>query len=144
MDIFSSIGVNSTAFIQFALFAITLIFMSKVVFEPFAHALEERQKRTKGGEDLALEFQKKSVELSSTYELKAREINASIKSIFDAARGDANKKYEGVVGSARAEATDLTTKNRAQIAAEVEKTSAELKSQTSNVAMAITNKLLGK
>lgn len=144
MDIFQSIGINATAIVQFVLFAIMLIFMSKVVFAPYAHALEERQKRTKGGEDLALEFQKKSVELQSTYENKSREINEQIKSIFDAARVEANKKYESIVGASRAQATQLTTDNRSQIAAAISQASAELKSQTSVVAMAITNKLLGK
>ena len=144
MDIFQSIGVNATAIVQFVLFAIMLIFMSKVVFAPYAHALEERQKRTKGGEDLALEFQKKSVELQSTYENKSREINDQMKQIFDAARAEANKKYESSVGASRAQATQLTTENRSKISTAVAAASAELKTQTNMVAMAITNKLLGK
>ena len=144
MDIFHQIGINATAIIQFVFFAIALIFLSKVVFGPYAHALEERQKRTKGGEDLALEFQKKSIELQSEYEVKARDVNGKIKDIFDATKAEANKQYENSVGIAREEANRQITENRNKLIKAVEQAAQELKGQTTMVAMAITNKLLGK
>lgn len=144
MDIFHQIGINATAIIQFVIFAIALIFLSKVVFDPYAHAFEERQKRTKGGEDLALEFQKKSIELQSEYEVKARDVNGKIKDIFDASKAEANKQYEGSVGVAREDANRIISENRNKLTKAVEQAAQELKSQTTMVAMAITNKLLGK
>lgn len=144
MDIFAQIGINTTAFIQFGFFAIAMIFLSKFVFKDYAHALDERQKRTKGGEDLATEYHKKSVELQSEYESKLREVNAEIKTIYDTSKAEANRKYEDQVSAARAEAEGLVSKNRKEITAAVQSASAELKNQTNAVAMAITTKLLGK
>lgn len=142
MDIFGQLGINTTAAFQFVLFAIALIFLSKVVFAPYAHALEERQRRTKGGEDLALEYQNKSVELHSEYETKTRELNGQIKGVVDTAKSQANKDYEVMVSKARTEAEKLVHDNRSKIASAVQAASADLKAQTNAVAMAITTKLL--
>jgi F-type H+-transporting ATPase subunit b len=144
MDIFGQLGINTTAGIQFVLFAIALIFLSKFVFGPYAHALEERERRTKGGEDLALEYQQKSVELHSEYETKARDVNNEIKKIVDASKAQANKEYEALVEKARGEANKLVQDNRTKVTAAVQQAASELKSQTNAVAMAITTKLLSK
>ncbi|MDG0814943.1 ATP synthase F0 subunit B [Bdellovibrio svalbardensis] len=144
MDIFGQLGINSTAGIQFVLFAIALLFLNKVVFTPYAHALEERERKTKGGEDLALEYQAKSIELHTQYEAKARELNLEIKTIIDASKSEANKKYEIVVSTTRAEAEKNISENRKKVSAAVQTAAQELKSQTQAVALAITSKLLGK
>lgn len=144
MDIFGQLGINTTAGIQFVFYAIALIFLSKFVFAPYAHALEEREHRTKGGEDLALEYQQKSSELQAEYETKLRDLNGQIKSIVDTAKTQASKDSESIVNAARAGADKLVEDNRLKITAAVSSAAADLKSQTTNVAMAITNKLLGK
>ena len=142
MDIFGQLGINTTAAFQFVIFAIALTFLSKFVFAPYFHALEERQKRTKGGEDLALEFQTKAVALQSKYEEKTRELNLQIKAILDAAKSQANKEYETIVSSAREESGSLVQINRKSISTAVQQATADLKSQTSSIALAITSKLL--
>lgn len=142
MDIFGQLGINTTAAFQFAFFLFAIVFLSNVVFKPYAHALEERQKRTTGGEDLAIEFHQKSLELQAEYETKMRSLNDDIKAIVDEAKAQAAKDYEAAVGGVRREAESLIQSNRTQVAAAVQLASSELKSQTSAVAMAITNKLI--
>ena len=142
MDIFGQLGINTTAAFQFVFFCIALLFLSKVVFAPYAHAQEERERRTKGGEDLALEYQNKSVELHSEYEIKMRALNNESKAIVDAAKAQASKEYEAVVGGVRAEADKLVHENRSKIATAVQAAAQELKTQTTSVALSITNKLL--
>ena len=142
MDIFGQLGINTTAAFQFVLFAIALIFLSKVVFAPYTHALEERENRTKGGEDLAVEFSNKAAELQSQYETKLRALNSETKSIMDAARTKATQDYESTVSGVRTEAEKMVQENRKTIAQSVQAAAAELKSQSPAVAMAITQKLL--
>ncbi len=144
MDIFGQLGINSTAGIQFVFFAIALLFLNKVVFTPYAHALEERERKTKGGEDLALEYQAKSIELQTQYETKVRELNLEIKTIVDASKAEANKQYESVVSKTRTDADKTISENRKKVSAAVQSAAQELKSQTQTVALAITSKLLGK
>lgn len=142
MDIFGQLGINTTAAFQFVFFSIALLFLSKVVFAPYAHALEERQRRTKGGEDLALEYQNKSVELQTEYETKLRTLNGEIKTIVDSAKSQANKEYETLIANVRTDSEKLVQENRGKISAAVQTAAADLKSQTTAVAMAITTKLL--
>lgn len=142
MDIFGQLGINTTAAFQFIIFCIALIFMSKVVFAPYAHALEERQKRTKGGEDLAFEFQNRSQQLQSDYENKMRELNGEIKAIVDAAKSQSAAEYESSISKVRDEAEKMVQENRTKILAAVQVAKQELQNQTGAVALSITNKLL--
>lgn len=144
MDIFGQLGINTTAGIQFVFFAIALLFLTKYVFTPYAHALEERERKTKGGEDLALEYQAKSIELQTQYEAKMRDLNNDIKNIIDSSKSEATKNYEATVAKTRAESESLVAQNRSKITAAVEIAARDLKSQTQAVALAITSKLLGK
>jgi len=144
MEIIHQLGINQTAFVQFAIFIGIFFFLNLYVFTPYYKALEEREKRTQGGEDLALEFHKKTTELHSEYQLKAKEVTSKIKSIYDAHRNDAAKEYDLIVGKARAEATGLLESNDKKIAQAIQSTATALKAETTNVAVAITQKLLGK
>ncbi len=144
MDILAQLGINFTAVIQFVLFSIVMIFLSKFVFAPYAHALEERETRTKGGEDLALEFHNKATELQSEYETKLVSLNKDMKEIIDASKAEASKNMEAAVTEARKTADQLIADNKVNIANSVKKAESELKNETNSAALLITNKLLGK
>lgn len=144
MEIIHQLGINQTAFVQFAIFIAIFFFLNAYVFTPYYKALEVRESRTLGGEDLALEFQKKATDLHSEYQLKAKEVTSKIKSIYDAQRNDAAKEYDVIVTKARAEAATLLEGNDRSIAQSIQATAAALKAETKNVAVAITQKLLGK
>lgn len=144
MEIIQQLGINGTALIQFGIFICAFFFLNLYLFTPYYKALEERENRTLGGEDLALELQKKSTDLHSEYQTKAKEVAKKIKDIYDHQRGDAAKDYEALVGKARAEATSLLEANNQKIAHSIQATSAALRSETTNVSIAITQKLLGK
>ena len=144
MDILAQLGINFTAVIQFVLFSIVMIFLSKFVFAPYAHVLEERETRTKGGEDLALEFHNKATELQSEYETKLVSLNKDMKEIIDASKAEASKNMEAAVTEARKTADQLIADNKVNIANSVKKAESELKNETNSAALLITNKLLGK
>lgn len=144
MDIFGQLGINPTAGIQFVFFAIALSFLAKYVFSPYAKAHEERERKTKGGEELALEYKARAIELQSEYETKIRHLNNEMKSIIDESKANANKHYESALHQTRTDAEKLISENRNKIAKQIEAAAQELKSQTHTVAVAITTKLLGK
>jgi F-type H+-transporting ATPase subunit b len=144
MEIIHQLGINGTVFIQFSIFICTFFFLNLYVFTPYYKAHEEREKRTLGGEDLAQEFQKKSTELHSEYQMKAKEVTKKIKDIYDAHRSDALKEFDALVGKARSEAHKVLELNNQKIAQSIQTTSEALKAETTNVSIAITQKLLGK
>jgi F-type H+-transporting ATPase subunit b len=144
MEIIQQLGINGTALIQFGIFICAFFFLNLYLFTPYYKALEEREKRTLGGEDLAQEFQKKSTELHSEYQTKAKEVTKKIKDIYDAHRTDALKEFDALVGKARTEAAILLEANNQKIAQSIQATAAALRAETTNVSVAITQKLLGK
>lgn len=144
MEIIHQLGINGTVLIQFGIFICTFIFLNLYLFTPYYKAKEAREKRTLGGEDLALEFQKKSTELHSEYQIKAKEVTKKIKDIYGAHRSDALKEYDALVSKARTDAATLLETNNANISKAIQATSAALRSETTNISVAITQKLLGK
>lgn len=144
MEIIQQLGINGAVFAQFGIFVVTFFFLNLYVFTPYYKAHEEREKRTLGGEDLAQEFQKKSTDLYSEYQSKAKDVAKKIKDIYDAYRGEALKEQEAVLTKARVESTTLLEANNQKIAQSIQATTAALRTETTNVSVAITQKLLGK
>lgn len=144
MEIIQQLGINGTALIQFGIFICAFFFLNLYLFTPYYKALEERENRTLGGEDLAIELQKKSASLQDDYQAKAKAQAKTIKEIYDEQRAGAVKEYESLVGKARAEAAALLETNSQKIAQSIQATSAALKAETTNISVAITQKLLGK
>lgn len=144
MAILEQLGINQTLYIQFFVFLVGFLALSMVAFRPYANALEERENRTKGGAELAVEIQKQSVELQNKFETKARSVGGEIKTIFDSYRDEANKEYEGIVTTARSEAQKLIEEARARVSLEVVEATKKLKEEIPQLASAITQKLLAK
>ena len=144
MEIIQQLGINGTALIQFGIFICIFFFLNLYVFTPYYKAHEERENRTLGGEDLAQEFLKKSSDLQNEYQAKAKEVTKRIKDVYDAHRAEASKEQESLLNKARSEAASLLETNNQKIAQSIQATTAALRSETTNISVAITQKLLGK
>jgi len=138
------LGVNWTIFIQFAVFVGIISFLSVYVFKPYANAVEDREKQTKGSEEVALDMDKKSVELYGQYEIKARQVHGEIQDVYKAARAQAQTEYDKSVQSARAEAEKYLGDTRQKISSAVQTAQEALKKDIPQIVMALTQKLLGK
>ena len=112
MAILQQFGINETFFYQLVIFLIAITSLSLLVFKPYLAALEQRENRTKGGEELAHELHRASADLRAQYETRAREVSGQIKSIYDDYRSQASKEQEHIVSRARGESqklVDMTT-----------------------------------
>jgi F0F1-type ATP synthase membrane subunit b/b' len=144
MSLLLQLGINETVFIQFLLYTGVFTFLALYVFTPYAKAAQEREFRTKGTEELVLEYQRKSTELHSQYETRVREIHHHIQEIYRQLKQETTVEYERIVGQARLEAQQSLEAARKSLQTALAATTAELHSQTANLSMAITNKILGK
>lgn len=140
----NQLGINSTTIIQFAIFVITFFALIKLIYEPFTEALLERQKRTLGSAEVADEINKKAIELQSEYSNKAREVHGKISEIYKGIKSEAANEYDKIVSKSKDEAKVLIDENRKAIEFQSQKLTLDLESQTPVIAMAITNKMLGK
>jgi F-type H+-transporting ATPase subunit b len=142
MAILQQLGINSSVFYTFAIFALTIFFMRFVAFVPYANAHEERLKRTTGGDQDAKAIHKKAIELKQKYEEATRDISAEVRLIFDTENKKAQIEYEKAVSSARAEADKLIEQTRAKIQADIQKASVEIRAEAPVIAAAIAKKML--
>ena len=91
MQILSSLGVNSTIWLQLACFLISYVALTQLVLKPYLAAYNERQGRTVGNEEKAVRLLEETNEIQSTYADKVRAINSEMKAIYDASRTKALK-----------------------------------------------------
>lgn len=144
MEILSSLGIDHTALLQFAVFATAFFVMTFGLFGPYAKAFELREERTQGGEAAAEDLVKKTQDLRSEFETKARANSSEIKSIFDAARETAQKEFDHIVSGAREQSQTLVEQARAKVSAQLSEAQRKLKEEVPAIAQAITSKLLSK
>ena len=142
MAILHQLGINYTTFYCFLIFIFTFFFLKEILFRPYFIAFEERESRTKGGEENAKDPHSKTEELKLQFEEEARDLNAEIKSIFDETRGLATKEYEKVVYEARKQAEQVIEENRSRVSGEMKKAQEQLKLEAPGVALTITKKML--
>ena len=144
MAILQSIGLNQTLFIQFAIFLVTYLFVSRVLFKPYNKAYEERVRKTEGNQNLAEQAIEETKTLELEYEQKARSINKEFKSIYDASKTAALHEYDRLVSEARESAKKTIEANRKKISNELEKAKNDLAKEIPTVSQTIVSKLIGK
>ncbi|RYZ77475.1 MAG: hypothetical protein EOP05_01655 [Proteobacteria bacterium] len=144
MQIFTSLGVDSTIVIHLICFLISYVALTQLILKPYMKALAEREKRTVGGEELAVRLVEEANDLQGQYEVKARQINSQITSLYNHSRTTAQKESEVLVDAARKEASSLLETARTQISTEVQTARKTLSTEIPAVGSAIASKLAGK
>ena len=143
MEILLQLGANETAFIQFVLFIIAISFLTIVVYNPFFKAYDERLKLTKGADQVANETQDEAKKLEQIYQVRAREINSKIQSIFDSSKKQATEAGTTILNQAKEAATKATEQSRADIASQKQNAEKMVKTISEDVATEIIKKLTG-
>lgn len=144
MAILNQLGINQSLFLHLIIFIFAYVVLAKFLFGPYFRALEERDKRTKGGEDLAAELHKQADDLRTAYEQKARQVSSEVKTIFDEYRTDASKEVDGIVTRARADSQKLVEEARSRVTVEIADAERKLRDEIPGVIQTITTKLLPK
>jgi F-type H+-transporting ATPase subunit b len=144
MDILTSLGINSTLWIQLGCFLISYVSFSQLVLKPYMAALSEREKRTVGNEEIAVRLVEEAADLHAEYEQKARNISAEIKGFYDEHRNNALKESDRILADAREEAGKILSQSRGQIALQIEAARRTLSAEIPAISGAIASKLAGK
>jgi F0F1-type ATP synthase membrane subunit b/b' len=142
MAIFQQLGIDGTIVYQFVIFVFGILFLSLYVFVPYRDALLKREERTLGGEELAEELNKESQDLHTKFEAKAKEINSTIKKIYDDIHKESLAESEKIVASSKEAAQATIEETRKRVAIEVAEAGTLIKGEIPVVADAITKQLL--
>ena len=144
MQILSSLGVNSTIWLQLACFLISYVALTQLVLKPYLAAYNERQGRTVGNEEKAVRLLEETNEIQSAYADKVRAINSETKAIYDASRTKALKEAETSLAGARGEAATLLDTARSTISTEIQTARKTLSADVPAIGATIASKLAGK
>jgi len=144
MSILEQLGLNHTYFYQLAIFIFALIALGQFVFKDYVDLLAKRDEKTKGSEDIAVEYQKKAADLSQQFEIKARKLNGEIKTIFDTYREEAHIECENIVNKARQESQKLLEETKRKVSIEITEATKRLQQEIPQIATLMTQKLLSK
>lgn len=143
MEILQQLGANGTAFIQFALFIITITFLTTVVFGPYFKAYDIRHKLTKDADQVANETQDEVKKLQQIYSARAREINEKINSVFNESKQDGLKSTTIILDAAKSQVGQSTDGARKDIASQKQSAAAQIQTIAKEVSESIIQKMTG-
>ncbi|MGE0526349.1 MAG: ATP synthase F0 subunit B [Bdellovibrionales bacterium] len=144
MELLFSLGVNSSLFVQFAIFLVVYVVLKNLLFEPYFRAFNERNERTVGQTEMAERYLSEARELEDKFAIRAKEVNERYKAVFDKSRSEALKEYDHLVNEARARAKQVIESSRKHIQTEMNAARTHLVAEVGGVSNLINRKLIGK
>ncbi len=144
MELLNALGVNSTVFVQFAVFLVTYVIVSKILFWPYFRAFEMRTQLTVGRSAEAEKIQAETANLQTEYETVAKDLSSKIRTVYEAKRKAAQRDSDALIQTARQESKATLDSFRAQLKAQDLELRAQLDKQVQGVAATISSKLLGR
>jgi F-type H+-transporting ATPase subunit b len=138
------IDVDGTLFIQFGLFLVMLLVLSRVLFRPYLKMRDARHKNIEGARQEAVGMQEKARQVSADYDAKltrARQRGAEERQRL---RAEGAVHERQVLGAARDEAHKSLDAARARIRSEAGAANTQLQAQSGALARQIVTKVLGR
>ncbi len=129
--------------IQAVPFAITLIVLNKLIFQPMIAYLNDREVAIVGSRDDALQLQDTASDKLNAYEARVAEARAQVASERNTARNTAMEKREALIAEARSQAEAKVAEAVAAIEGERALASEELDRLSRTLAGDITTQVLG-
>jgi F-type H+-transporting ATPase subunit b len=138
------IDLDGTLFVQFALFLIMLIVLSRVLFRPYLTMRDARHKGIEGAREDAGTMQERARQTNADYDArltKARQRGSEERARL---RSEGAVYERQVLGAARDEAQKALHAARARIGSDADAARAKLAAESSALAKQIVTKLLGR
>lgn len=143
LSLIQSLGINTTVWIQLAIFLVSFIILNYLVFRPYFRAHFERHARTEGGREGTSQVLQSNQLLQSEYEQKARTTNDKIRLVFEKAKSDALLEQTNVLNRAREGAHNQLRISREKLEKELQLARQQLTQEVREIGLIIANKLIG-
>src|SRR5438270_2038268 len=138
------IDVDGTLFVQFALFVLMLIVLSRLVFRPYLAMRDARHKGIEGAREEASAMQQRARDTNADYDAKLTK--ARLRGAEERARlrGEGAIYERQVLGAARDESQKTLVAARGKIAADAGAAREKLAAESTTLARQIVKKILGR
>ena len=138
------IDIDLTVVIQFIIFLVLLILLSKLVFKPFLEIMKERSENIEGARDKATVLDSEADEKFASYEEQIKTARKEAAAVRGKFREEGEVKANEILNGARAKTEAKITAARKKTQQSVTTAQAALQQQADEVAKSIATKLLGR
>jgi F-type H+-transporting ATPase subunit b len=145
---FSEGGVNldfdMTFLAQMVIFAIFVIIMKPLLFDPLMKLFEERERRTEGAKVLARRLDERAGELLQRYEAELDAVRRVAAEEREKLRAEGQHLEAKILAEARAEAAKIVEDGKRQLEVEKQQLRKELSTRAGQIARDIASRVLGR
>jgi F-type H+-transporting ATPase subunit b len=139
-----SIDLNKTVLLQMVIFAVLIIVLKPLLFDPILKIFALREERTEGARETARKLQLKAGDLLTRYEKELERINQSAAIERDKARAETAKLEAEILHEAREVTQRVEQEGRERIEQEVRQLRSDLQQQSTVMARDIARRVLGR
>jgi F-type H+-transporting ATPase subunit b len=142
--ILTQLGLDQTFFIQFILFLLVFLVVSRTYFKPFMKLLDARHMRTVADREAAEKLMAEAQEKFDAYRAQIQAQHAESRKELEQALLAAKAAEAEVLGKAREEAKRITQETSDALDAQKAQLSAQLETEVESLAQQISKTLLPK
>lgn len=139
-----TVDFDKSVFLQMILFALLIVVLKPLLFDPMLRVFALREEKTEGAKDEARAMQERAAEILSGYEKQVAKVRAEATAERDSLRKETAALEAKILEEARAAADAITSEGRAKVGAEVAQLQAELETKAAAMANDISARVLGK
>ncbi len=136
-----ALGLDSTLFVQLALFCVFYPLMSRFLTGPFLRLQEERQKQTVQKIKEAELLKQKNLQQEKTYRLKALQLQAEFKKLYNQKKQELQKQFYDKKQQQEREIQEEYRNKELQLQQEFDKAGEELSRHTGPLAWQVFKRL---
>ena len=129
---------------QIILFLVLWVILNKILFQPYLHLLNERERKTTGAEHDSSDLEHEGARLRAQYEEKIAQAQTAGYAAKDAIVQDGRQQREKILSQSRGEAAGTLERVRNEVASTLEQERRLATAEVGNVAGAMVAKVLGR
>jgi F-type H+-transporting ATPase subunit b len=140
----SMISLDYSVVYQIVLFLVVWVILRKILFQPYLHLLEERERKTTGAQHDSLELEHEGARLRAEYEEKIAQAKAAGYASKEAILQEARRERESILTEAREEAMKLLEGMRREVETQMQKEGQLAAVEARIIAQEMASKILGR
>jgi F-type H+-transporting ATPase subunit b len=138
------ISLDISVLYQIILYVVLLLILNKVLFRPYSHLLEERERSTSGAQHDAIALEHEGARQRAEYEEKIAQAQAAAYATREAILQDGRQQREKILRQAREEAMRTLEQVRREVATAMERERRLAAAEAAAVAADMVSKVLGR
>ncbi len=139
-----TVDLDKSVFIQMVLFAVLVVVLKPLLFDPMLRVFALREEKTVGAKDEARAMQERAAEILMHYDGELKKARASAAEEREAQRRETARLEAEIVDEARLTCASITASGRSRIITEIEALQKDLTASTPAIAAQIASQVLGR